>query len=270
MLRSLREPEGYKLEASDGPIGRCSDFLFDDRDWTVRYMVADTGGWLTGRRVLISPAQLGEPDWDHRRLPVVLTKQAIEGSPPLDSDAPVSRRYELTFNAYHGLPAYWLGSGLWGSYPLPTDMTQPLSGTGVAPEPPAAEQAAAEPAGPPTHLRSLDEVHGYAVFAADDTDGRVGRFTDLIIDDHTWAVRQLVVDTSRLPLSKKVMLPVELVTHIDWAERRVYVAADARRIEEAPEFDPRQPVNEKQEAVLYDYYGRPRGRAPAAPEDDST
>jgi hypothetical protein len=267
MLRSLVEPEGYKLDASDGAIGHCRDFLFDDQDWTVRYMVADTGGWLSGRKVLISPAQLGQPDWERRRLPVSLTSRQIEDSPPLDSDAPVSRQYEQTFNAYHSLPAYWLGSGLWGSYPLPSDMTQPIPQTGVAPAPPAREEPQEPVEAPSTHLRSLEEVRGYAVLAADDDDGRVGQLADLIIDDSTWAVRHLVLDTSRLPFSKKVLLPVAAVDTIDWAERRIYTSAGKRQIEESPEFDPRQPVTEKQEAVLYDYYGRPRGRASETPED---
>jgi len=266
MLRSLRELDGYKLEATDGEIGHCRDFLFDDRDWTVRYMVADTGGWLSGRKVLISPAQLGEPAWNHRRLPVALTRQQIEDSPPLDSDAPVSRQYEQTFNAFHSLPAYWLGSGLWGRYPLPSDMTQPIPQTGIAPTPPATEQPPEPPAveAPPTHLRSLDEVHGYTVFAAGGEDGRAGQVADLVFDDRSWAVRHLLMDTSRLPLSKKVLVPVDQVESIHWVERRVYTKATVHMLEEAPEYDPHRPLNEQQEAELYDYYRSSRGHGPGA------
>jgi len=266
MLRSLVEPEGYKLDALDGSIGHCSDFLFDDEQWAIRYMVADTGGWLTGRKVLISPAQLGEPDWERRRLPVELTSKQIEESPPLDSDAPVSRQYEQSFNAAHALPGYWLGSGLWGDYPLPTDMTTPIAQTGVAPAPPAQDEPLEPDVDEPqTHLRSLDEVRGYGVYATGkDGDEHVGRLADLIIDDRTWEIRQLVVDTSRLPLSKRVLLPASVIEGIDWAERRIQAGVAAERIEDAPEFDPREPVNEKQEAVLYDYYGRRRGPADRA------
>ena len=75
MLRSLAVPEGYVLEATDDDIGKCADFLVDDRDWTVRYIVADTSRWLRGRRVLLSPAQIGRPDWEMRRIPVSLTRE---------------------------------------------------------------------------------------------------------------------------------------------------------------------------------------------------
>jgi hypothetical protein len=46
----------------DGEIGRVKEFYFDDLHWTVRYLVAETGNWLTGRQVLISPYALGAVD----------------------------------------------------------------------------------------------------------------------------------------------------------------------------------------------------------------
>jgi len=137
MLRSLAEPEGYRLEARDGDIGRCHDFLFDDELWTLRYMVADTGGWLSGRKVLIFPTQLKAPDWERKRMPVDLTKQQIEQSPPLDADEPVSRRYEQLYNEFHSLPSYWLGSGLWGDFPVPGSLTTPQEAQ-IEPAPAAA------------------------------------------------------------------------------------------------------------------------------------
>jgi len=81
VLRSLEETLGYVLLAEDGDIGRCKDFLFDEDDWIVRQMVADTGKWIPHREVLISPTFLDEPDWPAKKLPVALTKSEIEGSP---------------------------------------------------------------------------------------------------------------------------------------------------------------------------------------------
>ena len=89
MLRSLKEIKGYVLGAQDGDIGRCSDFLFDDRDWTVRYIVADTKKWLPGRKVIISPMSIGDADASSRTLSVSLTRAQIKDAPPLDDDAPV-------------------------------------------------------------------------------------------------------------------------------------------------------------------------------------
>jgi len=55
MLRSIKEIYNYVLQAEDGEIGRCKDFLFDDEHWTVRYMVVDTGKWLLGKKSAYIP-----------------------------------------------------------------------------------------------------------------------------------------------------------------------------------------------------------------------
>ena len=97
MLRQAKEFKSYKLRARDGDIGNAKEFYFDDRYWTVRYLVADTGGWLSDRQVLISPYALSPANDAERVLPVDLTKKQIEESPSLDSDQPVSRQYELEY-----------------------------------------------------------------------------------------------------------------------------------------------------------------------------
>ena len=63
MLRNFKDLRGYAIRATDGVIGKVDDFYFDDEDWGIRYLVVDTGSWLSGRKVLISPIALGSPDW---------------------------------------------------------------------------------------------------------------------------------------------------------------------------------------------------------------
>lgn len=226
MLRSLTEPEGYRLSATDGEIGRCRDFLFDDTDWAIRYMVADTGGWLSGRKVLISPAFLERPDWDARRFPVALTRKQIEDSPPLDSDAPVSRRYERTYHDFFATPYYWMGNGLWGNYPYPGRVMPPEAEQ--PPEHPEAEEPEA------TRLRSVGEVTGYKVAAKD---GDAGRVVDFVVDDDTWALRFAVVDLSLLPFSRKTLVAVDSIETVDWVDQRILVNLTAEQVKEAPEYD---------------------------------
>ncbi len=49
MLNKAKTLQGYKLNSRDGEIGKVKEFYFDDRHWAIRYLVADTGNWLTGR-----------------------------------------------------------------------------------------------------------------------------------------------------------------------------------------------------------------------------
>ena len=112
---------GYSIGAKDGDIGSIDDVLFDDKLWTVRYLVADTAKWLPGRRVVISPIALGRVEPDEKRLPVSLTKQQVENSPDVDSRN-FSREHERSYYDYYGWPYYWLGGDVWGGATLPASL----------------------------------------------------------------------------------------------------------------------------------------------------
>jgi hypothetical protein len=118
MIRSASELKGYTIEATDGDIGEVVQFYFDDEKWTIRYLVADTGGWLMGRKVLISPAALGRVDWNSRKLHVNMNKERVENSPGIDTDRPVSRQQETDYYNYYGYPYYWSGPVRLGSGPI--------------------------------------------------------------------------------------------------------------------------------------------------------
>ena len=117
MLNKAKTLKGYKLHSLDGEIGKVKEFYFDDHHWTIRYLIADTGNWLTGRQVLISPYALAAVNKEEQYIAINLTKKQIEDSPSLDSDKPVSRQFEESYYGYYGWPLYWGGSYMWGSYP---------------------------------------------------------------------------------------------------------------------------------------------------------
>ena len=119
MLRKAKDLNGYKLSALDGEIGAVQDFYFDDQSWTVRYLIADTGGWLSERTVLISPYALEPAKFSERVIPVDLNKHQIESSPPLVAHKPVSRQYEMQYYPFFGWPAYWDGPYAWGPTAYP-------------------------------------------------------------------------------------------------------------------------------------------------------
>ena len=240
MLRNASEILGYQLRAADGDIGRCKDFLFDDRQWTIRYMVADTAKWLPGRKVLVSPLSLGTPRWPDRKLPVALGREEIEASPHLDDDAPVSRQYEIQWADYYQYPHYWGFETIWGIRHY--DMARKE----------AVDQA--ETALEDSHLRSVREVIDYNINAID---GHIGHVEDFILDDTNWSIRYLIVDTRNWLPGRKVLIAPDWVAAIHWAEHQVDVRMNKSAIENSPPYDPRQPVNLAYEARLYDYYGRP-------------
>ena len=123
MLRNVKELQGFAIHATDGVIGDVDDLYFDDEDWAIRYLVVDTGSWLSGRQVLISPLAVGHPDWMGQQLPVSLTKAQVERSPDIDTRKPVSRQHEAAYFGYYGYPYYWGGAGLWGMGAYPGSLT---------------------------------------------------------------------------------------------------------------------------------------------------
>ena len=114
MLNNANHLKGLAIHATDGEIGTVDQLYFDDESWAIRYLTVKTGGWLGGRRVLISPIAVAHSDWPAKRLYVALTKKQVENSPDINTDKPVSRQHEAAYLGYYGYPNYWGGTFLWG------------------------------------------------------------------------------------------------------------------------------------------------------------
>jgi hypothetical protein len=247
MLLSINHISHYGIEARDGRIGQAHSFLFDDQSWIVRYLVVDTGGWLTGRKVIITPAALGKPKDTEKVFPVELTKKQVKESPDIDADRPVSRQQEIKLHEYYGWSPYWVGMFGMAYAPPATVLNQ------RADKEQAVRTEEAENSDP--HLRSTREVIGYKIHAED---GQIGRVDDFIVHVDDWIIRYLVIDTKNWLPGRKVIAPPDWITDIRWADSEVFVNVTRDVVNESPEFDPAAPVNREYEIQLYDYYGRPK------------
>jgi len=226
MLHSIKHLYGGKLGASDGDIGHVKDFLFDDRSWVVRYLAADTGSWLLGRQVLISPHAFVSLDWTGKLLLVSLTRKQIEDSPSIQSHKPVSRQYEEEYYRYYGWPYYWEGSGLWGMSGFPILELPPKT----LPAEPAAVSGP-QPERADAHLRSTQAVNGYHIQASD---GTIGHICDFMMDAQTWAIRQLVIKTGHRFSGKEVQISTSQVDRISYDESTVFVNLNRAAVEQSP------------------------------------
>jgi hypothetical protein len=225
MLRSVKQLHGDKLGALDGEIGHVIDFYFDDRSWGVRYVVADTGSWLTGRQVLISPHSLGRLAATGSVLRVRLTRKQIEDSPSIESHKPVSRQFEEEYHRYYGWPYYWQGDALWGMSGAPIlELPSPSF-----PIPPVA--GAPQPARADAHLRSTKAVTGYHLRASD---GTIGHVCDFMMDDQSWAIGQLVVKTGHRLSGREVQIPAYKIDRISYEESTVFANLTVEAVEHSP------------------------------------
>jgi sporulation protein YlmC with PRC-barrel domain len=255
MLRNVKDLRGYGIRASDGVIGKVDDFYFDDETWAIRYLVVDTGTWLSGRKVLISPIALGHAGWMGRQLPVALTRAQVERSPDIDTKKPVSRQHEAQYFGYYGYPYYWGGAGLWGMGAYPGSLTA----QGRIEEDLKAHASHGTPPPDDSHLRSSNAVIGHHVKA---TDGNIGHLEDLLVDDHTWAIRHLIVNTSNWWGGKRVLIEPHSITGVGWSDAQISVDLTRQAVKDAPTYVSAAQVDPQSEPTINGHYRLP-GRSTA-------
>jgi len=252
MNRNIKMLVGFSLKETDGEIGKIEDFYFDDISWKIRYLVVKTGNWFTDHKVLISPKSLQKPDWENKEFSVNLTKEQIKNSPDIDTDKPVSRQQEEQLYGYYPWGTYWgndpdeHGAGIFGAMPSELYNSEVENATDG--------NVAVEKENNDQHLRSTDNVTGYKIHA---TDGEIGKVVDYIIDDTTWKIKFLIVETGTWLNSRKVLLSTQWIREVNWDNSIVIVGVSLTEVQNSPEFDIDQILNESYVGSLYDYYGKP-------------
>lgn len=260
MLRSMKELEGYTIRATDGEIGQVSDFYFDDDQWVVRYLIVDAGHWLSSRKVSISPIAIGTPDRAKGVLPVSITKEQVKNSPDIDIHRPVSRQEEMRYHSYYGYPYYWGGSSTWGLGAYPGMM---ISGVGYdganagylaerAEQAQKTNESALHEHEDP-HLRSGNAIMKYRIEASD---GSIGHVEGLLLDEETWAIRYLIVNTSNWWLGHQVLIAPQWIQDVSWLDHRVSVKLTRQAVKNAPPYDSATPLDRNEEIDLYKHYNR--------------
>jgi sporulation protein YlmC with PRC-barrel domain len=249
-LISIHSLSKMRIAASDGELGKVEQLFFDDESWTIRYLVVQTGSWLLGKKVLISPIAVSRLNWEEFTIEVNLTREQVEQSPDMDSDQPVSRQMESQYHDYYRWPYYWNGAAAWGMAAYPGMLVGAYPRSALANESAAWKRQKEEG---DTHLRSSKETIGYSVEALDASFGQV---EDFLMDDQSWKIRYLIVDTRKFWPSKSVLLPPEWVESVSWSGQKFRIAVSERVVKEAPPYDPKLGVDRDYEQRLHGYYGR--------------
>jgi hypothetical protein len=249
MLWTVSTIKGFDVEATDGQIGKVGDVLFEDSNWVMRWLVVDTGHWLTGRKVLLPLSALSPPDLARRCFPVKLTMQQVKDGPDVDTDQPVSRQIEARIFDYYGWAPYPLGMGVPISnaiavpFALPTPAERRLieeRGADLEPD------AQGDP-----HLRSATNVTDYKVHA---NDGEIGHVEDFLVSDSDWSIRYLVLDTRNWWPGEKVLIAPHSVDKIDWKDHAIEVDLTRDKIRGGPRYDPAGIVDDTYDIAFQTYY----------------
>ena len=244
MFQSIDDLRGFAIHATDGDIGRVRDLYFDDHRWTVRYIVVDVRHWLPGRRILLSPGSVRDVDWAHREIIVTQSRGQVGTSPGVDTDQPLGRERIALLRECYTLPYSWAVGGFFSV---------------SAPGAPRARGARRRPGDP--HLRSTRALGGYGVRGVD---GDVGHVDGFLVDDGSWALPYVVVNTLHWWRPGRVHVPTEWIAWMSWIELAVHLDLPVERIASAPDYDPAQPVTDTDELRVSAHYGHPRRRHAAS------
>jgi hypothetical protein len=249
MLWNASVINGCAIAANDCRLGTVSDFLFDDASWLVRWLVVETGKWLSGRKVLLPPSVLGHLDPKGHEFSVELTMQQVKDSPDIDTDRPVSRQMEANIYDHDGWTPYWGKSIFTESYGyVGGAMTASAVLESGRREENFAETQRSD--GDP-HLRSIEAVTGYHIHASD---GEIGHLKDFLVEDADWSIRYLVVDTKNWWPGKKVLISSRSAREIDWTDRLIKLDVDRQRVKGCPAYHETTTVDGAYETFLT-YYG---------------
>lgn len=248
MLNKAKIMKNYTLNCQDGEIGKVKDFYFDDQSWLIRYLIINTGNWLTGRQVLVSPHSILSVNTDEEYITVNLTKSQIEDSPVLESDKPVSNQFQEEFRGYYGYPIFASGMGYGG---IGRGLVLPK--TPIKPEGEEVIKKTEDDNEWDPNLRSTHSVTGYHIKAIDDT---IGHIDDFIIDDQKWEIQYLVIDTKNWLPGRKVLISPKWIEDVSWSEAKVFVTLKGEEVKSSPEYKEEITLDRDYETSLHKHYKR--------------
>jgi hypothetical protein len=230
MLITFSQLNGSTIKAVDGEIGKVKDVYFDDRYWTIRFMVVDIHPWLPlSEQTLISPISLLEFNIEESFIKVSMTKEMVKDSPRVDEEETVSREFEKKYFDYYGYGYYWMGNEPWGEFTSPTPLTTP--------DPALLEEIEEiEKNKTANHLRSAQEIFHYGI---GELDGKKGYIKDFIWDTQRWSLRFVVVDTRDwLPGGKNVLIKPNQISALNWQEKTATCQLTIEQVKACPEYCP--------------------------------
>jgi len=241
MLIEAKTLKGYKIIGHDGEVGKVKEFFFDDKYWTVRYIGADTGDWLTERHILITPDALLSVNKETESIFINLFKKQIKDSPPLTNEELISRQFEIAYHLYYGWPMYW-------NNPLKRGLNHLAIKNHKQLEPPIKDVKFRNP-----HLRSSQDVSSYHIQA---TDGEIGHIIDFIIDTENWTIRYLIINTHNWWAGKNVLVSPQWIERVSWKELKVFINLSRESIKLSPVYSAESLLTRDYETQLHRYYNR--------------
>ena len=248
MYLLFNDIRNFALYSEKDEVGHLQDVYLDEREWVGRYLVVETGGWFSSAKILLGSAGIRSVDLEQRRVVTALSKKQVEEAPPASSRKTVSQANEGPWTLTPNSMIYVAGAR--GAVLPPYIYDEAIEVDRAAVE--KAEKQSEPKAD--RHLRSCNELVGYAISASD---GEIGSVSDLVLDPSDWRVAYLVVDTGNWLPGKLVILPPKLANNVSWNDRTISFAMTRQKVEESPALSSLDELERSHEDLIYAHYGHP-------------
>ncbi|PSL50806.1 PRC-barrel domain protein [Salsuginibacillus halophilus] len=246
MLFEAKKLRNFGVITSDGELGKIDDVYMDEDQWVIRYLVVNRKPLLPGGKVLVSPIAVERMDINGQTIHLNVTKEELEEAPGKEEAEPITRKKELELHHHFGYGYYWPAQGMWGSFPYPHQLRV---------EAPHHQRPQELPNEEEIKVRSLKEMTGdWSGYDVEGSDGDIGTIDDVIVEDDTWNIRYISVDTGRLFSTGHAVLSSSWILHTEDEEKKVRVKMARHEVQAAPEYVPGQPLDREFEERLFDHY----------------
>ncbi len=240
MLRTARTLKNYKLECIDGELGKAKEFHFDTQCWIVRYLIAETGSWLAGRKILISPHAMDSIRREDQHIFIDLNKNQIKDAPLLYNNHPISREFEEENCRYYDWPIYWHSQSFGEQQPRLRnrnyDQWNECKHDNIVCD---------------IRLRSTLEINDFHIQTLDND---IGHIEDFIIDDAAWVIRYLIVSIRSGWPEYRVLIPPQWINRISDTEGKVFVSFNRESFDQMQEYTEESLLNLNYETELCSNY----------------
>ena len=250
MLWNASAITGYVIDAADGELGTVTDLLFEDGSWAIRWLVVETGSWMSEAKVLLPSSALGQPDPEPEHVHVRLTREQVRSAPHFDPDTQLTREIEAAHFRYYAMSPYWDDALMQGFYARQLVVDDPGQADVTAMHRRGSSNS--DRAGGAQHPHSVSAITGLTVEGTDDA---IGHVEDLLIDTANWTVRYMTIHTGVWWPGEKVLISPLSVEWIDWIRRDIQLDVTRQQVLDSPRYAPEMTVDGAYDETFLIYYG---------------
>jgi hypothetical protein len=237
MLVNINNLINLKVTASNDPVGRVNDFYFSDLDWNISYAEVKPK-LLVLKNILANNMKFGQPNLDHKLLPILISKDKVAQQPTADSVKTLSDQKENHQAAFATWPL-----NLSNLNALDISEAQKLADIMVRDKKDLKTDS---------HLRSFKEIKGYYIKTPT---GSFGHLKSLILETEIWKIKYLLIQKRRLVRpNKKILVSPANVVDIKWEDNSIYIDLSKNIIRESPEYEDIKSISDNFEKKLIRHY----------------